>query len=403
MAFYQDKNGTIQQVDAAITPEIYKEATDQNLTVAQLLNRKFSDADLSVGTAAAQIYASEGLALTGKNAFGLRNVTTAEVLDGKSGFQASNVKDNGSPFGSASRTLFPAALVDMVEAAVAKDYVTDGQMFNQMIAQELSIGQEAFEQPVIDYGTKNGPEQAKAQRIAQFSEPPVLMRFGTSPRIRKLATYGIMLEFSQQALRATTLDMVAMTVNRYMQVEKDQRVYQYISDLFSGNGDLVTGAVSAVTTTSLDSAATGGVVTHKSWVKFLARNRKYRKITHVIADIDTYLKVESRTGRPGSNNYDPTLARIDPQAVAMNAGFGNNVQWFIVDAATDGGPVAANTVYAIDASKAITRVSNTSANYTAAETFALRRSEAMVMTWSEDVFRMMGDTDLKPFDVLTIA
>ena len=136
---------------------------------------------------------------------------------------------------------------------------------------------------------------------------------------------------------------------------------------------------------SRDSAATGGVVTHKSWVKFLARNRKYRKITHVIADIDTYLKVESRTGRPGSNNYDPTLARIDPQAVAMNAGFGNNVQWFIVDAATDGGPVAANTVYAIDASKAITRVSNTSANYTAAETFALRRSEAMVMTWSEDV------------------
>ncbi len=403
MAFYQDKNGTIQQVDAAITPEIYKEATDNNLTVAQLLNRKFSDADLSVGTAAAQIYASEGLALTGKNAFGLRNVTTAEVLDGKSGFQASNVKDNGSPFGSASRTLFPAALVDMVEAAVAKDYVTDGQMFNQMVAQELSIGQEAFEQPVIDYGTKNGPEQAKAQRIAQFSEPPVLMRFGTSQRIRKLATYGIMLEFSQQALRATTLDMVAMTVNRYMQVEKDQRVYQYISDLFAGNGDLVTGAVSAVTTTSLDAAANGGVVTHKSWVKFLARNRKYRKITHVIADIDTYLKVEGRTGRPGSNNYDPTLARIDPQAVAMNAGFGSNVQWFIVDAATDGGPVAANTVYALDASKAITRVSNTSANYSAAETFALRRSEAMVMHWSEDVYRMMGDSDLKPFDVLTIA
>lgn len=404
MAFYQDKNGVTQHVDAAITPEIYKEAQDTNVTVAQLLNRKFPDADLTVGTAASQIYASEGLALTGKNAFGLRNVTTAEVLDGRSGFQAAgNVKDSGSPFGTASRTLFPAALIDMVEAAVAKDYATDGQMFNQMIAQELSIAGEAFEQPVIDYGTRGGPEQAKAQRIAQFSEPPVLMRFGTSQRIRKLPTYGIMLEFSQQALRATTLDMVAMTVNRYMTVEKDQRVYQYIADLFTGNDDLISGAVSAVTTTSLDATATGGVVTHKSWVKFLARNRKYRKITHVIGDINAYLAVESRTGRPGSNNYDPTLSRIDPQANAMNVGFGNDVQWFITDPATDGGPVPANTVYAIDASKAITRVSNTSANYSAAEVFALRRSEAMVMHWSEEVYRLMGDTDLKPFDVITIA
>jgi len=404
MAFYQDKNGVVQHVDSAITPELYREAVEANVTVAQLLNRKFSDADTSVGTAAAQIYASEGLTLTGKNPFGLRSVTTAEVLDGKSGFQAAgNVKDNGSPFGTASRTLFPAALVDMIEATVAKDYTTDSVTFDQMVAQEVAIPNEAFEQPVIDYATTGGPEQAKAQRVAQFALPPTVMRFGTSQRIKKLPTFGMMLEFSQQALRATTLDMVAMTVNRYLQVEKDQRVYQYISDLFNGNGDLITGAVSAVTTTSLDSAATGGVVTHKSWVKFLARSRKYRKITHVMGDIDTYLKVEGRTGRPGSNNYDPTLARIDPQAMAMNVGFGNDVKWFIVDSAADGGPVPANTVYAIDATQAIARVSNTGANYSAAETFALRRSETMVMHWSEEVYRIFGDTDLKPFDVLTIA
>lgn len=404
MAFYTDKNGVTQHVDAQISANLYKEAQDKNLTIAQLLNQKFADADLSVGTAASQIYASEGLALTGKNPFGLRNVTTAEVLDGRSGFQAAgNVKDAGDPFGSASRILFPAALVDMVEAAIVKDYTTDGQMFNRMVAQEVAIAGEAFEQPVIDYSTTGGPEQAKAQRVSQFAEPPALMRFGTSQRIRKLPTYGIMLEFSQQALRATTLDMVAMTVNRYMMIEKDQRIYQYISDLFTGNDDLIVGAVSAVTTNSLDTNATGGVVTHKSWLKFLARNRKYRQITHVIGDINAYLAVEGRTGRPGSNNYDPTLSRIDPQAQAQNVGFGNNVQWFITDAATDGGPVPANTIYAIDASKAIARVSNTTANYQAAETFALRRSEAMVMHWSEEVYRLMGDSELKAFDVLTIS
>lgn len=403
MSFFIDKDGGTQDVTALITPELYREASDGNFTVAELLNRKFPEADQRIGTASAQIFASEGLALTGKNQFGLRNITTAEVLNDKGYSAAGNAKDNGSPFGSASRILFPAALIPLVEASVAKDYETDGAVFSGMVAQELSIGNENFEQPVIDYGTKNGPEQAKAQRIAQFSEPPVMMRFGTSNRPRKLATYGIMLEFSQQALRATTLDMVALTVNRYMAVEKDQRIYAYLNDLFAGNQDMITGAVSAVTSTSLDAAATGGNLTHKAWVKFLARNRKKRKITYAVGDIDTYLKVEGRTGRPGSNNYDPTLARIDPQAVVLNSTFGSDVKWFIVDPATEGGPVPANTVWALDSTKAVTRVSNTSADYTAAETFALRRSEAMVMHWSEDVYRMMGDTDLTPFDVLTIS
>jgi hypothetical protein len=403
MAFIQDSTGAVHDVSAHITTSLYKEASDRKLTVSQLLNQKFPDADASIGTAAEQIYASEGLSLVGaKNKLGLTNYSVADILDGKA-LQAANVKDNGTPFGSASRILFPSAVIELVEAAAIKDYTTDGTVFSSMVAQEISIAGESFEQPVIDYNTTGGPLQAQAQRISQFSMPPTLLRFSTGQRSRKLSTYGIMLEFSQQALQATSLDLVAMTVNRYLMQEKDARIYNYISDLFVGNSDLITGAVSAVTTTSLDAAATGGVVTHKAWVKFLARNRKFRQITHLCADIDTYLKVEGRTGRPGSNNYDPTLSRIDPQAVAVNSTFGGDVKWFIVDSAAEGGPVPANTVYAIDASKAIARVTNTNANYTAAESFALQRSESMVIHWSEEVYRLLGDTDLKPFDVLTIS
>ena len=403
MAFIIDTKGVKQDVSAKITADIYKEATEANLTVSQLLNRTFTDVDSRHGTAAQQIYTSEGLVFSGENKFGLRNATMAEIFDGRSGFQAANVKDSGSPFGTASRILFPAAAIELVEASAAKDYTTDSAVFSGMVAQELSIDNEAFEQPVINYGSPGGPEQAKAQRIAQFALPPTLLRFSTSQNARKLQTFGIMLEFSKQALKATTLDTVALTVNRFLQIEKDARVYTYINDLFNGNGDLITGAVSAVTSTSLDAAATGGVLTHKAWLKFLARNRKFRKITHVIGDIDTYLKVEGRTGRPGSNNYDPTLSRLDPQAMAMNAGFGNDVKWFIVDSAADGGPVPANTVYAIDASSAISRVTNVGANYVAAEDYALQRSEAMVIHWSEEVFRTLGDSELRYFDALTIS
>lgn len=394
-------------VEAAnIGPGIYAEAYKQGLSVPEYINRMYANdnCDLKLGTPFQQIVASEGLAIPGKNPFGIRAKTVEEVLGAQIGANVANGKDFGSPFGSASRILFPAAIIALVEAAVPKDYSTDSVVFKDLIASEQSIATENFIQPVITYSTPNGPEQAKAQRIAQFGAAPNMLRFGTSERNRSLPVYGIGMEFSQQALRATTLDLVALTLNRYLMVEKDQRVYSYLSSIFSGDSDLNSGAVSAVTTSTLNGAATAGAVTHKSWVKFLARKRKLRKITHVIGDIDTYLKVESRTGRPGSNNYDPTLSRIDPQAVAdsRQTGFGNDVKWFIVDTPSEGGPVPLNTVWALDSTKGIVRVSNTSASYTAAESFVLRRTEAMVMHWSEDVYRMFGDADLSPFDVLTI-
>jgi hypothetical protein len=60
-------------------------------------------------------------------------------------------------------------------------------------------------------------------------------------------------------------------------------------------------------------------------------------------------------------------------------------------------------VYAIDATSAITLVTNSNAAYSAVEQFALKRTEAMRMDWSEEIFRTFGDTDLRAFDILTIA
>lgn len=169
---------------------------------------------------------------------------------------------------------------------------------------------------------------------------------------------------------------------------------------------MVSGAVSTVNASTLDAASTGGVLTHRAWLNFLARNRKRRTITHVIGDLNSYLAVEGRIGRPGTNLYDPTLARIDPQATMINQGFGNNVQWFLTNFANDAtqpGPVPAGQIWALDASQAIVHVTNTSAQYSASQEFVLRRSEVMRMDWSSEVYRMFGDTDLTPFDALVLA
>lgn len=402
MPAYIDKAGATQQVDFT-AEQLIGEAKAAGLTPVEHLNRKYHDADLAYGPAFNQIQASIGIILPEhKNPFGLRPTPMSALMD-NSYAAVSNSATATSPFGSASRALTVISILDSIENVVAKDRTTDIDTFYQMVGPRISLTTEHFEQPVIDYGTPGGPEQVKAGRVSQGALPPKMLTFKTADRIRRIGAWTLGMEWTDQALKATTLDFVTMTTARYLQVERDERAYRYINSLWEGDGDLNVGAVSVVASSSLDAASTGGVLTHKAWVKFLARNRKYRRITHAIMDMDTYLKVEARTGRPGSNNYDPTLARIDPQGVMMNVGFGNDVRIFLVESAANGGPVPANTIYAIDATSAITMVQNTAAMYSAIEEFALRRVTSMRLDWSEEVFRTFGDSDLRLFDALEIT
>ena len=210
-------------------------------------------------------------------------------------------------------------------------------------------------------------------------------------------------QMSEQAMKASTIDTLAFTVKRYLEVEHDQRIYNFLNSLFMGDNDMVIGAVPAVNSSSLDAAAAGGVLTHKAWIKWLATNRKRRKITHIIGTVSTYLAIEGRLGRPGLSAYDPRLSTIDPQGIASTVSFGSDVKYFIVDDYALGGPVPEGQIWGLDASQAISQVTNTEAEYTAVEQFISRRSQLMVMNWSAEVFRFFGDTDLTPFSILNLA
>jgi hypothetical protein len=382
---------------------LYQEAFKAKLSVPAYVNRKFPTLGAKEGPAFTQLCAYEGIYVPKKgNEQGLRAQLIGDIFDGSASMDAAVVRQNGDPYGGQSRLLFPAAVIDLIENQMPKDLDTDKRLFEQMIAVNLNIASDVFEQPIINYETFNGPDgtnRARAQRIAQLAEPAAMAIFTTSDTPRKLNSWSIGAEFSQQALRATTLDLVALNLGRFLRVEQDGRVFQYLNNLFNGDKDLNTGgAIAPVTSSTLNGSATAGVLTHKAWLKWLYRNRKYRKIDYVICDIDTYLKIEARTGRPGSIGVlDPTLPKIDPQATALNP-YVDNVKVFLVDAAADGGPVPANTVWGIDSRDAIIRVTNTQAAYQAAEQFALKRSEAFRIDWSEDCYRQWD----MAFDVLTI-
>lgn len=396
-AKFHDASGALQDVE--LDASIYREAEEQNTTVAALINRKFETDSGKYGTAFHQMLASCGLLVPKDNEYGMRSPTIGAVLDGKVEFMsAANTRDFGSPTGSASRTLFPIAVIEMIEAALRRNYEEDPAYFDSFVSQNISVSNDRFEQPIVNYDTPNGPHQAKAQRISQLAEPATMMRFTTSDKVRKIPTYAIGAEFSKEALRATPLDMVGMTMTRYLAVERDAWVYSWISDILNGDADINVGALPSVNISSLDAAATGGKVTHLGWLKFLNRKRRYRKVDVIICDLGTYLKIEAREGRPGRTPNDTTLPILDAQARPINTVFGD-VKVFIVDDAAEGGPLPAGTILAFDTRYALTKVRNISADYKAAEEFVMRRSEAFRLDFAEILYRTFDDA----FDVLVLA
>lgn len=401
---YVDNQGHTQDVDMTAEELMYApRAAGQ--TPQEYVNTKYKDADLAIGSAFHQMQASLGIQRGNEeNIFGLRPTSMSALLGGEFSAAGLNTQQNASPYGTSSRAFTVISIIDAIESAVAKDLTTDINSFYNMVGSTLTVNSEHFEQPVVTYSTLGGPEQATAQRVAQGATPPNMAFFSTADRIRRIGAWTIGMTWTDAALKATTLDFVSMTMARYLKIERDARAYRYIDDLFTGNADMIVGSVTPLVSATLDTATTAsGVLTHKAWLKFLAHNRKYRRITNVMGDMNAYLAVESRTGRPAANAHDMTLATIDPQARITNQGFGNDVNFFLTDDATDGGPVPANTLYALDRSNAITLVRNSNAAYQAVEQYIMSRTTAMRLDWAEECFRTFGDTDLKPFEALTIT
>ncbi len=395
-ASYIDSTGGVQQVE--ITADmLLDKPREAGLSPTAYINRTFADANLKVGTAMEQFRSSLGIYAQGNKDFGFTDLTLGQIEANL------NVSKGTGTMGTESRAFVVQTILDATESKMLKDMTSDTTAFDSMVGMNMSIATEVFEQPVIDY-TKT--EAGKSQRMAQNAPPPLLISFSTSDVVRKLPVWNMGMQWSDQALRATTLDFVTMSVARYLMIERDERVNTYLSEVFLGGGDLNKTTVATVASSALDATSTGGVLTHKAWVKFLARNRKYRKITHVACTVGTYLQIEGRTGRPGTVNYDTRMAGAiagGQNAMPINVSFGEDVKVFLVDDAADGGPIQEGQVWALDARSALTRVTNTGASYSAMEEYAMKRSSMMRFDWSEGIFRTYGDVDLKPFDRLVIT
>lgn len=390
MTGFFNAKGEVQQIDLSLG--MYREAAKKGMSLQQYVNVTYPTNAEKYGSTFNQLMASEGIYLKPNRELGIRPSTLDSILNPET-VQAGTVVKEAVP---ASRILFPAVLLGVIEDKLLASLTMTTSAFEQMIAVDESINGERYEQPVLNFSK---PEAARAMGIGQLAQPASMLTITASDKAYKIPNWSIGMEVSDQALRATTIDFVALSLTRRAAVERNERAQNYVLALLNGDVDNNEGTLSSagvsVNASTLDASATGGAITHKAWIKYLMLNGTKRTLTHLVTDFDTAYKIETRTGKPVITNDDSQTSRIDTQFNIMNPTWAKNPSVFLTDISA----WPANTIMGLDKSWAVRRVRSLTADFQGIESYVMRRSTQMRFDFGEHVNRLYNDA----FQVLVLA
>jgi len=386
---YIDAKGDKQAVDLSVS--MYADAADKNMSLKQFMAVKYPTNAEKHGSAYEQVLDQAGVYVRDNKEFGIRASTIGDVVNPKN---AAAITREGIP---ASRLLFPAIMLDVIEDKMVRDYATNPAGLTGLLAIDDAIQGERFERPVLNFSR---PEAARSGTIAQLALPNAMLSITSSDKAMRIPTWGIGLEISEQAQKSTTLDLVGLALARQAQVEANERANAYILSLLQGDVDhgmaaLSTIAGKVVKASSYDATiVAAGTLTKKAWMKWLTANSTYRTITHVVTDFDTAVVLDNLLNGTNSSTFGP-VATITSKVSVMNTNWPSNVQIFV----TNDTNWPANTIMGLDKSAAVHRISSTTAQYSAIEQFAMKRSTMLRFDKGDMVYRLFDEA----FEVLTLT
>lgn len=393
-----DAAGTSQEVNLDVT--IYQQAAENGMPVSAFLNQQYPTNASRDGTCFEQLLAGSGLFLNRDRNAGIRPPTMKDIMDGSAEMRAGLIVREAQP---TSRLLFPAVVLEALESTLYYDAGGWLQVWEDMIAVKDDIAGNRFEHPVIDYsniGTTPKNLKRRSQPIAQGAYPNSMVKITASDVSRKIPTFALGLEATDEAMAVTTLPMVTMALTRQGTYERLARVDEYVQAMIWGDLDQGQGTLSgrAVTARSLDPSIGAGagatVLTHEAWVRWINRNFRMRRIDFAICTLNTALAIEKRTGRPNYPVQDGDSKLIRPQPILANDVW-NDIKIYLVedDVMPDG------VVVGMDSRYAVRRVRNTSAEYSAVEQFVLKKTQAMRFDFGEIAYRLYDEA----WDVLLLG
>lgn len=386
---YVDAKGDKQALDLNVG--MYEAAAEKGQSLSQYMANLYPTNAEKYGTAYEQALEQAGVFVRGNSEYGLRASTVVDVLNPKNA--AAIVKD-GVP---ASRILFPAVIMDVIEDKLTRDYATNPSALSALVGVEDSIQGDRWERPVLNFSR---PESARSGPVAQLAMPNSMLTITASDKSMRIPSWGIGLEISEQAQKSTTLDLVGLAVARQAAVEANERAQGYILSLLNGDSDYSMAALSTFsgkvqTAASFDGTLTAGNISFKAWIKWLTQRSNYRTITHVVSDLTTLIALRNMLASEKSTQNPKDNPSIDIGLSVVNPNWPSQIKFVL----TDDPNWPANTIMGVDGRYGVHRVKSLTAQYSAIEAFAMKRSTMLRVDSGEIVYRLFDEA----FEVLTLT
>lgn len=354
--------------------------------LAHLDNKVLTNADQP--TARQQVYAQLGLTRKGLK---LQEAMDAVYAPANAGPAVEDGLITG-------RLVTQAYLFDAIESKLRSSDYGLTEIFTRKAAAVDTINNTKFDRPILNF---TRPEGARSRNIAQLSEPASMMLLTASDVSMRISSSSIGLEYSDEAAKQISIDIVTLSVTRQAETEALERIEGQLLTFLNGDSDVGMAALSSVAgavknaKTDYDSTLTAGNLSQKAWVNWLFNGSRYRTINTVVTNLAGALAIENRTGRPTAQTDNATSKRIDTSMSVLNPTWPDQVE--VIISQDPNWP--ANTILGFDSRYGYHLVTSSSLAYSAVEQFAIRRSSKMRFDFGNLAYRLYDEA----WSVLTLS
>lgn len=378
---------TGKRAEATVCLEDYQEAGNKKVSLAQLYKTKYPTKEGQV-TAFEQFCLAAGIRVRADRETGIPATSMKEILQGGADKYAGTIvrPDGSDRGGTAGRLLYPEVMLQLIQANLRdnkEDYLSP---WESAIAMRTTVSSPRVDQPTIDV---TAPESSAAQPIAQLSEPSVMVSISLGERAYTIPTKSIGLQIADQALEATTIDLVGLTLASQARGERIRRIEEDMGNIISGDTDLGINAVTFANASTFTSETISASVpvTQRVWVKWLRANYQKMNVTHILSDIDAVLDIEARAGRPTVFNDTSNQSNLlDAKYSVENMGLPTPKVLLLPTSI-----IGADSVVGFDSRYGLHEITNVSASYQAIEQFVLRRATAMRFDFGVALFKLYDE------------
>jgi hypothetical protein len=374
-----DKGGKVLK-DLNITVEAYKHAAALGMTLRQYAQTLAHDCDRSMGEPLDQMYQMSGL-FDGQK-YGMPAMTLSDMI--AQPLAADFRRGDGSDVGLGARLLYPQLILETMQANPLRNDGSDIlSIWEELVSVSRNVNGTKVDQPIID---TTAPEGSRSGRIAQLAEPETMISITTGERSFRIPTNSIGLQISNEAMSATTIDIVRVVMEAQSRGDRIRRVNEQIKSMVFGDIDMGIAALPSIKANTFDSSiVANGKITKRAYIKWLHSVSDFANIGHILTNIDTAINLDESllptAGTTGADN-----SKIEKAFGGMDLGL-TTPKLIPFKAETFG----ANTMVGLDARYAIQRFVNVSASYDAVEDYVMRKATGFRVDYGESATRLVDE------------